>query len=577
MIRNGQRCCRPIVGGLRLCADEPGGEPGGGGGGDGGDPPAGLTIRLPPVNAEFSEEAMRDMGRIGSHNVGHYYVISGTHAVYTYHDGIGINPQAFDAALAGVTMIRVDLPAGNVDGDTVASLHAAAIEAELGDGTTSSGDEVNIPSATSIAGGGRSWATAGRAAGTTSSGILGMRRLEALAGFTFDVGSARAAQVDTSRWGGRRKIVTGFRWAHGPDARTSQAIGVLFQGGTPGNFEGATRLGVVAQTSGSAVNVWGYYGTTQGVLVDPANGVLWFAWSHPPGTTVEFSVPGSSNADTSDYVVTGGNCTHLLAGDPAPVWSSEADVPAVLPAVGSAETGVPAIALSYVDAEFQCDMRPVGRIGTRFGAGDSSLTFGSTSGDPLFVGNSFRAPDNLGMVASFREPPEVNYATHNLGSDYAVFLGIGGLADDDWSRAEFFRCGQTSGDATGWVPVAEAFDDIPIPANSRVWVNLKFDGVGGSELSFDAGTPTPDYGPPDEPAAYYLGNTTECEVDDGTLGGPGTETTNIDFDPADPSPATDPASEYTANGTIHRNNNNVGDRAYFAIAGFGPVIGGLPP
>lgn len=569
MIRNGQRCCRPIFDGLRLCVDDDDGlviGPPGGGGGDGGGGGEGITFSVAPVNAEFSEEAMRDMGRVGSHNLGHYYVLDDTYYVYTYHDGIGIDPRDFDASLAALTGIRVDLPGGNVDADTVASLHAAAIALELGDGSSSTGSQVTCPGVSVLEVGTRTWATAGRAANTTSSGILGMRRLEALGGFDFDVGTARAAQVDMSRWGGRPKIITGFRWAHS-NTHASQGIVVLFQGGVPGDFETAALVGVVGQTSGSDVGVWGYYGTSEGVLVDPANGPLWMAWSHPPGMTVDFSVPGSLSTDTSDYIVTGGNVTFLLTG--SPVWSTPAQVPAVLPAVDSGELGTPAIALSYIDQDFQNDMRPVGRIGTRFGAGDTSQTFASSSGDPLFVGNAFRAPDNLGMVASVDVPPEVNYATHVAGSNYAVHIGLGGLADNDWSRAEFYRCGQTSGTDTGWVPVAEAFDDIVIPANERVWMNVKFDGLGGSQISFDGGAPTPDYGPSEEPAAYYLGNETECEIDDGTLGG--LPTTNINFAPADPSPSTDPPTEYTPDGDIYRNDNNVGVRGHYAIAGFGLV------
>lgn len=528
---------------------------------------------MAPVNAEASEESMRDMGRVGSHNLGHYYVISGTHAVYSYHAGVGINPADYDDALDGLTMIRVDLPAGNVDADTVAALHAAAIEAELGDGTTSTGSEVNVPSATSLAAGSRSWATAGRAAGTTSSGILGMRRLDALGSFDFDVGSARAAQLDTSRWGGRRKIITGFRWAHST-SHGSQGIVAIFQGGVPGDYDTAVRLGVVGQTSGSAVGVWGYYGTAQGVPVDPTNGPVWIAWSHPPGMTVDFNSPGQVQATTSDYVTTGGNTTFLLPG--GPVWSDADDVPAVLPAPGSGEVGVPAIAISYIDAEFQNNMRPTGRIGTRFGAGDASLTFSSVSGNPLFVGNSFTMPNNLGMVSASDVPNEVNYATHVAGSDYASFIGLGGVADNDWSTGRFFACGQTSGDAEGWVPVAGPAEPIPIPPNSRLWLMLKFNGVGGSQLAFDQDGPN-EYGPLDEPAAYYNGNETECEVDDGTLGGPGTETTNMDFDPATTSPAGDP---YTPDGDIFLNENNVGTRGFYAIEGFSIVsVGGddLPP
>ena len=82
-----------------------------------------------------------------------------------------------------------------------------------------------------------------------------------------------------------------------------------------------------------------------------------------------------------------------------------------------------------------------------------------------------------------------------------------------------------------------------------------------SSLAFDPG-PAPDvYDPPDNPAGYYLGNTTESEVDDGSLGG--TATTNVSFDEADAQ-----SGMITPNGDIYNNSNNVGARAVVEVLGF---------
>ncbi len=84
-----------------------------------------------------------------------------------------------------------------------------------------------------------------------------------------------------------------------------------------------------------------------------------------------------------------------------------------------------------------------------------------------------------------------------------------------------------------------------------------------SALAYDAGAPD-QFGPPQDPAAFYNGNTSESEADDGTLGG--TPTTNVQFDPSLPQVSPD-GTTLTPNGTIYNNSNNVGVRMRFEIPG----------
>ena len=90
------------------------------------DPPTGESVRFAMVDATYSTaDADYRVGEGGSNYFGAFIAIAGDgiddHAWYVTHDGRGWDPQPYVAELAGYTMHAVDLPAGTVDADDVAT------------------------------------------------------------------------------------------------------------------------------------------------------------------------------------------------------------------------------------------------------------------------------------------------------------------------------------------------------------------------------------------------------------------------------------------------------------------------
>ena len=503
------------------------------------------TVNFGPINSEFSEEILRDIGRVGSQIVGHYFILDDAYYVWYRHDGIGFDPQLAAVELVGLTGIRVDLPAGNVGDSTVATLTAAAIDGVGSYTALATSASVEIGECTTVSSGDTDWESSAQA------GVLGTPDNRLLGFNSFPSATLRACELDVSSRS-TSFILTGCRLAIG-DTHTGQLVMAIYQGGVTGDFETAALLGYLGSTTGTDTDTWGYIGSQDGVLVNPASGVVWVAWAHDTGDfEMPFTANGQTNAVGTNFVITGGDASFPVAGGAA--FSTSAGFPATLGAMGAGETGIPSFLLSFVDVGWHSNMVPAARIGTR--EQDASL-FTGTSGAPLLVGNSFNTPDNLGMEV---RTAGVNYATHSSGSDYRLALATGGTADNNFNLAVWQDIGQTSGTDTGWNDIS-APSGVSIAANSRIFVTIEFDGVGGSELAFDANGPGPYGDANNNPAAYYNGNTSESEVDDGSLGG--TPSTNVDFDPSTPI-----TGAQTFDGTIYNNENNVGVRMVYHVPGF---------
>ena len=503
------------------------------------------TVEFGPINEEYSSEIMRDLGRVGSQIIGHYFVLNSSHYVWYRHDGVGFDPGTNAAALSGLTGIQVDLPAGNVAANDVASLTSGAIDGVGPFSTSVSTNEVTISGASTVTTG-TSYDSAGEVGvmGTRGDGILGLN--------SFAADTLRGTCIPEASLPSNPFMVTGFRIAIG-NVHTAQLTAALYQGGAADDdFDGATLLGTLGTTTGSGTVEFQFVATEDGIFVDPTNGRIWVVWSHTTGGFQQpFTFGATALTATSDYFINaGGDASHVMTGGTA--FSDPSNFPATMSTVASSEIGIPSIMLAYAEAPWHSDMVPVGRIGTR--QSDAS-TFTSNSALPLLVGNSFTTPDNLGMEV-FRAG--VNYNVHQSGSDYRLALATGGAADNDFSGATWQDIGQTSGTATGWNDI-DAPTGVSITASSRIFITLEFDG-SGSRLAYDATGPDA-YSPAGNEAAYYNGNTTECEVDDGSLGG--VATTNIDFDPT-----TALTGVYTPDGEIYQNNNNVGVRMLYHVPGF---------
>lgn len=113
-------------------------------------PPTGESVRFAMVDATYSTaDADYRLGEGGSNYFGAFIAIAGDgiddHAWYVTHDGRGWDPQPYVAELAGYTMHAVDLPAGAVDADDVATALRTAIDGEaLYDTVGGTGPNVDV-------------------------------------------------------------------------------------------------------------------------------------------------------------------------------------------------------------------------------------------------------------------------------------------------------------------------------------------------------------------------------------------------------------------------------------------------
>ena len=512
---------------------------------------------MAPASVEFGEEPMRDMGRLGPHNAGHYWLLGSDWYVWDSQGPGSFDPGTFDIELLERQGIEVTLTASNRTAAQRATATAAAIDATPGLGATADGADVFITGASTASAGTRSWDDS-LAGG--DHGVLGMLHA-GLAGLnSFPAAQTSASLLDPTALPSEPFVVTGFRVACS-SVHAAQLTVAVYQGGTADNDSaGAVFLGVAGVTTGSATNANLYAAAAEPFEVDPAAGRVWVVWSHDVGdfeAAYPFDLGNPTQAEaitTSQWVITGGQGIYEMSG--IPLSSDPADWPEVLPAVTGDTIAVPSIMLSYVtSAGFQNDQRVVGRLGTRAAATD----YTGTSGATLLVGNSHTTPATLGMTV---RDAAVAYAAHTAGNDYRLSLAMGGAAANDFSGASFRDIGRATGTATGWVTVTPIAGSIALPPSSRTWIMIHHT-AGASLLGFDPGAAPDVHSPAFDPAAYYGGNTTESEVDDGFLGG--TPTTNATFDPA-----VALSGVVTPDGTNYNNSNNVGVRLTYEVLGFDP-------
>jgi hypothetical protein len=508
------------------------------------------SFRVPPVSRSASDETMRDMGRANAITAGHVVLVGANRYLYLDTGAGSFDPGTFDASLTGRSGIAATLAAGNQAAADVATAIASAITAD-GAYTASALADVVTVDASTVAFGSRGY-------GSSSYGIRGMQYSDGLLPATyFAAASLRACRLDPAALPASPVIVTGGRLVFGT-THTAQVTVAVYQGGTSDSDPaGATLVGVVGTTTGAATVAPNYWGTPAPFLLDPSAGRVWVAWMHDVGgVTMPFPLVGSAAGSTSDYAAVGGQGLFYTAG---PSSSNAADFPATFTAVTGSFPTFSSIALSYAGAsDFQNDFVVRARFGTRASA--SALT--SSVNNTLLAGNSYNSPDLLGMSVV---DAGVAYAAHVAGSNYRLSLALGGAAANDFSGANFYDIGEAGGMDTGWVTVTPSPGAVAIPASTRCWITVHHqEGTPPvSSIAYDAGAPDA-FGPDNNPAAYYGGNTTESEADDGTLGG--TPSTNVEFEASNPQVVPN-GSPLTPNGTIYNNGNNVGVRLNYAILG----------
>ncbi|MEC9048859.1 MAG: hypothetical protein VYA51_12685 [Planctomycetota bacterium] len=537
-------------------------------GGAAASPPA-FTATMPPANWSDSSDPARTMGRTMAHLSLHYWLL-GTGYYVWYNHGTTPDPAiASPAELSGRTGIEVTLAAGARTAEQVATATATAIDAVSGLSASSTGADVTVVGAASASAGGTSFDARGR------EGILGTPDDRALTLNSFAAPTLRASLLNAADWSSEEIVITGFTLGVG-DTHDAGIVIAIYQGGSADDdFDGATLLGHVGTTAGDATTSQAVRVQSSGVYVNPALGRVWVALMHSTGQAeMAFTWYSQNSATGNNWITTGNDAIHLMTAGPAS--SSAGDLPATLGTVASSEIGMPAIQLSFVQADsFQSDMHPTFDFGTQHavvaGQRDTTQLLPGSSDDALVVGNSYNVPSDMRGLYMHRSG--ICYDTHVDGSDYCAHVGVGGAAVDDFSGASVYQVGQTSGTATGWNYVAASAQTIPLAAGTRIWLLIEFD-ASGSALSFDPGTPNIFEDEHFGPAVWYNGPASESEYAplSNPLVSPGQETTNLDYDPAGdglqaanslPGPWT-----ITPNGTNFQPGNNVGTHGTARTFGF---------
>lgn len=504
-----------IVGGAFIIGGRQSGTPAG-------SQPETLELTMPPASFVTAEGAWRQ-GLGGSTLQGCYVAIPGkgstpdAYFYFTHSDGarqVGIDPGEFDAALAGYVGHEVQLSSGNRTAAQVAAHLDAAIEAAgiyaSADTTSATTTIVGDFDAETVFTGG-SYDVAG--GGTISAEVPGVGRVVGFthltqnASFTPTTACSKLRPADIPATPFR---VTGFRVKWGT-SHTGQVQVAVYQGGSGYDYQGASLLGRLGVTTGSATSAWVDVLTVPGdvLLVDPSLGGVWVCWMGDGATSpfAFFSSTGAGVGAASDYdhdVSASNNAIWTLSGTPP--TGSGGTFPSTLPARGAASAFKPGIQLVLQLPPYYGDLAWKSRVGIMI---VHSMT-GSSAMTGVFTSNAFTLPNVLGMEV---DRGYVNYAAHDAGEQFRVEWWEGGSADNNIATAtKVWDAGQTTGTATGWVPLVAAGSN-PLTASARMWMSVKALS-GTSNIRFGGGGIG--YGDANNPAAYYgsgalAGNATESE------------------------------------------------------------------
>jgi hypothetical protein len=518
-----------------------------------------LEITFPAV-AFLTDEGVHRQGIPGSTSLGDYVAIpwlagGGEYFYATHDDGtgryVGVDPGDFEAALAGYTGHEVQLASGQRTAAQVAAAFETAMgsvyaSSSIASATVTVEDEIDASAA--FVGG--TYDAAGGGAITDVvprvGGIRGFTHSTQNASFTATTAASRLRASDLPSDLFR---VIGFRIKWGTSHTGQQQVAV-YQGGSGFDYQGATLLGRLGVTMGSATSAWVDVLCEPGdcIEIDPANGSVWVCWMGD-GATAPFGFFSSTGvgvgavAHFEHDTAASNNAIWTLGGTPP--TGSGGTFPAALPARGAASAFKPAIQLIMQEAPYRGDWLWKSRIGKL-----SADALGNTSAmTGVFVGMAFTSPNASGLAW---DRVFVNYSAHDSAEQFRLECWQGGSAADNIATATIsWDAGQTSGTATGWAGIVDA-GSHSLAAATRTWLSVKALS-GNSSLAYGGGGVG--YTAAIAPAAYYNGNTTESEyvsVDAGFS--------------HDPSVAT--ASPLTPSGTNLTNDNSPGLYAIVKIPGF---------
>lgn len=392
---------------------------------------------------------------------------------WTHDDGrgrqCGTNPAAWIPELAELDETVVELPAGNVDADTRASLTRAALQS---DGVTVSGTGAQVivsgPGTGSIggsiddAGGGFLWGCRREVPNSTGNPIdapllthmttpAGPHRLRAVAVPVFAGSSTETIAIELYTGGvGLTADFTGTArvWSSGP-VQCPDGDGVVVVPLLPSEIVelDATSLWVLVR----------------GQCVDTHPGL------HSTGDTV-----GSDLTDRQIIVLSG------VSSDPTVAAPTSLAAPGV--GISGAYSVKQMVAIGLDAAPYVGDGERRGEQGMH-----SDLVFvraQSTLGAGANVGVVTPVPDVLGIVAT-RHDVAVG-STHDSGRQFRLHaFDVDGLLDADVDGGPLLWEGETSGTATEtWVSVDVA--DVPLTPGGYAMLTAR--GNGGISIRFEDGS-----------------------------------------------------------------------------------------
>lgn len=525
-------------------------------------PTESLAITFPPA-AFLVDEGVHRQGIAGSTLLGSYVAIPGralvsNHYFWCTHDDgggrfVGVDPGPYEAALAGYTGHEVQLASGQRTAaqvaTAVASVAAGVYDSAIAVGATVTIEDT-IDAASAFIGG--SYDAAGGGAITDI-----VPRIGRIQGHTHSTQNASftattaASRLRTSELPAGRFRVVGFRIRWGT-THTGQMQVAVYQGGSGFNFQGATLLGRLGVTAGSATSAWVDVLCTPSTVIeiDPTAGPVWVAWMGDGA-----SAPIAFFSSTGVGVGAASNFEHDTTDSNRAIWDlsgaptgSGGTFPSTMPARGTASAFKPAIQLIIQEAPYKGDWTwkcRLGKISSDALASTSTMT-------GVFVGMSFTSPNAAGLAW---DRIAVNYAAHDSGEQFRLEAWEGGSAANNIATAtKTWDAGQTSGTSTGWVWIVDAGSHA-LAANTRTWMSVKA-LAGSSSLAYGGGGVG--YTAAISPAAFYGGNTTESEypsVDGGFS--------------HDPSVAT--VTPFAPAGVNQNNNNSPGLIGIVKVAGFGMI------
>lgn len=526
---------------------------------------ANTTRTMPPANFDLnSDSTLRVMGVVGGHLHGHYSIVGGTHYVWFRQGAAAPDPGLYVAALGALTGVETVLPASGQTGTQVATAVAAALTT-AGFTASSTGADVTVNSAT--------W-TPGVITYTEPAyqGMVGVHdsRIENGIVSAGNLDGLRMAQIDPTYLPATDFLVSGLAVRIGDDHTAAVAVG-LYQGGpADDDLTGAAYLGALGVTTpANGANVWDYI-QSSGIVVDPSAGRLWIAFSTSSSATeLEFVISSQTQGASSSFLIHNTNqCVITAAGADDIATSDPTAFPASLTGTGANEQGIPPFRIAIQEVStLQSNMSPQFEFGTQVqklnGVRSPTHGFTGSSTNQFIVGNNYNVPSDMrGLELS---EMYLAYASYTLGENMRLILATGGDAADDMNNAVFYDVGQTSGTVSNtWHSVASVPTGIPITEGTRVWLALKNEGTGTTELAFaPTGQVNQFEGVDWGPALWYGGESTESERANANPFVTVADTT-IDFDAA----VADPVGAHTFDGNNIQQSNNVGIRATAVTTGW---------